>query len=221
MASCGLRPGEAIGLRWRDLDLKAATLQVRGTAKRVQNEADGKKRVWIGKTKTASSNRTVKRVRAALIALLAAERERQEVLQRAILGRDPKVRELKSLLPADACVFCADPGTVEGLCGPRDPQSIYDQFKRAAKRAGLECVSPHWLRHTAISHAIAEGTSLADVSRRAGHASPAITAAVYTHAVGDGERKAAAIGDSLLTAAKGAEVEQMATDKGQDVARVP
>ena len=198
MASCGLRPGEANGLRWSDVDLKAGALHVRGTAKRVSGIPGEAARVWIGKTKTASSNRTVS-MGPALIALFGAERARQEAVQREILGRNPNVRELKSLLNADACVFCADPATAEGQRSPRNPASLSSQFRRATIRAGLRNISPHWLRHTAISHAIAEGTSLADVSRRAGHANPAITAAVYTHAVSDGERKAAMIGDSLLS----------------------
>lgn len=197
MASCGLRPGEANALLWRDVDLQQGVLKVRGSAKHLSAAPGEPARLWIGKTKTKSGVRGVT-MGPALIAMFAAERERQEAIQRDLLGRDPNVRDLRSLVPADACVFCRDPSQ-EGLRTPRKPQALLWNFRRARERAGLPAaVSPHWLRHTAISHAIAEGTSLADVSRRAGHKNPAITAAIYTHAVSEGEQKAAAIGDSLL-----------------------
>jgi hypothetical protein len=59
---------------------------------------------------------------------------------------------------------------------------------------------------------------LADASKRAGHKNPAVTAAIYTHAVSDNERKAARIGDSLLGPAKSAEMEQIAAHKEQETA---
>jgi integrase len=50
----GLRPGEAFGLQWRDLDLPNATFVVRRT---VTRGADGE--AVIGEPKTARSRRTV------------------------------------------------------------------------------------------------------------------------------------------------------------------
>jgi hypothetical protein len=41
----------------------------------------------------------------------------------------------------------------------------------------------HDLRHTAVSSLLAAGIPLAEVSQLAGHASPAITSALYAHAV--------------------------------------
>lgn len=207
-ASLGLRPGETLGLQWRDVDLKKGNLHVRHATKLVYRAKGEAPRLWIGAPKTASGRRTIA-IGPALAALFAAERERQEAVQRELLGRDPNVRDMKALVPPDACVFCADPATAEGLISPRNPNSLGRQFRRAAKRAGLPHVTPHWLRHTAISHAIAEGTSLADAAKRAGHKSPALTAAVYTHSVTEGEKKAALIGDSLLAPAKSADLEQI------------
>jgi integrase len=141
--------------------------------------------------------------------MLTAERDRQEAMQRELIGKPANVASIKRLVPGDGCVFPADPATPEGLRAPLSPDNLSARFRRAAIRAGLSGVTPHWLRHTAISHAIAEGTSLADASRRAGHKSPAITAAIYTHAVGEGEKKAAMIGDRLLSPAPSAEREKI------------
>jgi integrase len=170
-------------------------LHICHAAKMVYRAKGDAPRLWIGEPKRASGKRTLA-IGPALASLFAAERERQEALQRELLGRDPNVTDMKSLVPPDACVFCADPATAEGLRSQRNPNTLGRQFKRAASRASLPHVTPHWLRHTAISHAIAEGTSLADASLRAGHKNPAITAAIYTHATGEGEKKAALIGDS-------------------------
>jgi integrase len=200
MASCGLRPGEAAALRWQDIGHNSGVVRVRGSVKQAWMGKGIPSRTWIGRTKTRNSVRDLA-IGPTLMAMFAAERERQEALQRTLHANDPKVREL-SLLPADACIFCADPTTAEGLRQPRAPDALRAQFRKAAKLAGLPGVSPHWLRHTEISHAIAGGTPLADAARRAGHKSPAVTAAIYTHAVGEGERKAALIGDALLAPAK-------------------
>lgn len=211
MASCGLRPGEANGLHWHDVNLTTGELHVRGAAKKVYGPAPGAgSRVWIGKTKTPSSKRVVS-MGPMLTGLFAAELERHEAMQRELMPAN--VKPARRLVPPDACIFPADPSTADGLRSPCSPDNLSGRFRRAAIRAGLSLVSPHWLRHTAISHAIAAGTPLADASRRAGHKSPAITAAIYTHAVGEGEKKAAEIGDSLLAPSSVAAVEEICSRK--------
>lgn len=74
------------------------------------------------------------------------------------------------------------------------------RFVRGAARIGLKA-SPHWLRHTHLSHAIEAGLSLADTAARAGHSNVLTTARVYVHAVSESQSKAASIGDSLLAPA--------------------
>lgn len=44
-------------------------------------------------------------------------------------------------------------------------------------------MNPHSLRHCWVSHVLAAGIPLAEVSKLAGHANVAITAEVYAHAV--------------------------------------
>jgi integrase len=52
-------------------------------------------------------------------------------------------------------------------------------FDRAAKEAGLDGITPHELRHTAASLAVAEGANVKAVQRMLGHASAAMTLDVY------------------------------------------
>jgi integrase len=206
LVGCGLRRGECIGLRWRDVDLKAGVLHIRGAAKAVNPGQGESKRVWLGKTKTRSSTRDVA-IGPALVALFTAERARQEIAQGQLRGRDSSVRELKSLLPLDACVFPVSPDPAD-LTQPTDPDAMGRRFKRAAARAGLK-TRPHALRHTSISHAIEGGLSLADAAARAGHGSVLTTARTYVHSVSESQRKAALIGDSLLAPAQPPAPEQL------------
>jgi integrase len=60
----------------------------------------------------------------------------------------------------------------------------------ALKRAGLEHVKIHALRHGAGSLLLDAGRSLPAVSEFPGHSSTATTAAVYAHAVRQGESSA-------------------------------
>jgi integrase len=43
----------------------------------------------------------------------------------------------------------------------------------------------HDLRHTHATHLLQEGWPIATVSRRLGHANPAITLSIYAHAITD------------------------------------
>jgi integrase len=52
-------------------------------------------------------------------------------------------------------------------------------FDRAAEAVGLFGLTPHELRHTAASLAVAEGANVKAVQRMLGHASAAMTPDVY------------------------------------------
>jgi integrase len=58
------------------------------------------------------------------------------------------------------------------------------------KAAGLPHVTLHTLRHTHASQLITSGMDILTVSRRLGHASPAITLTVYGHLLSPEDRAA-------------------------------
>ena len=58
-------------------------------------------------------------------------------------------------------------------------------FDTAAERAGLAGITPHGLRHTAASLAIAAGATVVVVQRMLGHSSPSVTLDVYSHLFAD------------------------------------
>jgi integrase len=55
-----------------------------------------------------------------------------------------------------------------------------DVFDAASTAAGLECLTPHELRHTAASLAVSAGANVKAVQRMLGHASAAMTLDVYS-----------------------------------------
>lgn len=69
-------------------------------------------------------------------------------------------------------------------------------FEPACRAAGLDGVSPHDLRHTAASLAIAAGANVKAVQRMLGHASAAMTLDVYAGLFGD---DLDAVGDAMGT----------------------
>ncbi|MDO8122559.1 site-specific integrase [Isoptericola sp. b490] len=86
-----------------------------------------------------------------------------------------RLAELVAGRPDDASVFSGSKG------GPlRNSNFRHYFFDPAVRRAGLEPLTPHNLRDTAASLAVASGASVKVVQRMLGHASAAMTLDVYS-----------------------------------------
>ena len=82
-------------------------------------------------------------------------------------------------------IFCTRYGT------PLRTENLLRRFHQLLGHAGLRTTARlHDLRHTAISHQLAAGLSVPEVSASAGHASPAVTTQLYAHAVRRSARSA-------------------------------
>ena len=68
-------------------------------------------------------------------------------------------------------------------------------------RANIQRVTFHGLRHTHISHLLADGIDIKTVSERAGHASASITLDVYSHVLEEAQELAAQKVDAAMRAA--------------------
>ncbi len=152
----GLRRGEAVGLRWEDLDLTAGSLQVSQQVVQLGWATE------IGPPKTESGARTV-----------SLDRTTCQVLGR---WRDLQWRESEPLGTAarNGLVFTREDGS------PLHPDLATDRFAQLARRAGLPPIRLHDLRHTAASLALQAGIPMKVVSEQLGHSSLAITADTYT-----------------------------------------
>jgi len=67
-----------------------------------------------------------------------------------------------------------------GVC---PPGAIYYAFKTIAKAAGIAATRLHDCRHTAATKLLSEGGDIATVAEVMGHASAAVTASIYSHAL--------------------------------------
>jgi integrase len=168
MLSTGLRRGEALGLMWKDLDVKTGILKVNRQLKR----EDGV--LLTSDTKTARSRRSVN-LPAPMLAGLLEHEERQKSEKRA-LGRP---------WTNSGYIFTSTVGT------PIDPRNLNREFQKICHSAGLGDWHPHELRHSAASLMLAQGVKLQVVSQVLGHASIRMTADVYGHIL-DPDREDAA-----------------------------
>lgn len=173
---CGLRQGELLGLRWEDIDLEAATLQVR----RVLTTAkEGPK---FTAPKTARSRRTA-RLNRPVVETLRRHHERQfeESTRLADEWRDYGL------------VFATTVGT------PIHPRSLTGRsFKPLLKRAGLPDIRFHDLRHTCATLLLSGGVHPKLVQELLGHATIAITLDTYSHVLpGMGDQTASAMEETF------------------------
>ena len=165
----GLRRGELLALRWRNLDLVKATLTVVETAYKLGNGD-----YIIKEPKTAHSRRTVS-LPFSLVKLLKVYRIDQELLR----------IQLGVSLNADDFVFIRPDGS------PINPSAVSLAFGRIIKKAGLKAIRIHDLRHTHASLMLKAGVNPKVVSERLGHANISITLDIYSHVL-PGMQEAAA-----------------------------
>jgi integrase len=162
-ASTGMRQGEILGLRWRDLGLDGPTptLTVRGQLQRI----DGDFRHV--EPKTTKSVRTIP-LSPNLVAMLKAHRTGQarRRLEIGKLWRNPL-----------DLVFTNDAG------GPLRGEWVTRSFQATLTTAGLPVVRFHDLRHSAATLMLERnGGDLKAVSSTLGHSTITLTANTYAHA---------------------------------------
>jgi hypothetical protein len=169
----GLRRGEALGLRWSDVDLDAETLAVERVRIAVQTEGDGRRVYDKAKPKSAASRRKVT-LDADTVAVLKAHRARQ-LEERLAAG---------SAWVDDDRVFAREDGT--GL----DPDGVSRRFRELCVEAGVRPVRLHDSRHGYATLMLAGGVAVEVVSKRLGHSRISVTYDLYVHPDDEQQRKA-------------------------------
>lgn len=178
LALTGCRRGEALGLRWSDIDWNREDPKTG----RVQTVASIRQTV-IPLTKAAGAGRE-----GRIVPRTKTDRARVVELDAATVAmlRTWKARQAEERLALGAgytdldLIFCRPDGL------PYHPESFSKTFDRRLhqpKYAELPVIRLHDLRHTWATLALAAGVDVAIVSRRLGHGSPATTWATYQHVV--------------------------------------
>lgn len=173
--SLGLRIGEALGLKWQDVDLDGSQpwaigrpcLRIEWTLQRV-TAPDKTSALLLKRPKTAKSRRVLP-IPAPLIAALTVHKVRQT--ERRLLNAD--------LWQDNGLVFATALGT--GI----DPRNALRSFHAACERAGIPRRRLHDLRHTAVTALLAQGVPLKVVSELLGHSQLATTSDLYGHVLSE------------------------------------
>ncbi len=163
MLYLGLRPGEAAGLSWNDIDFTNGTIHI--WRARTTN-TDGS--ATIGNTKTPGSIRTLE---APHVVLESLERHRHRQDEHAAaLGA--------AWSNPDNLVFTSPTGR------PADPKAVRNEFDRLITAAGIEGRwTPNLLRHTAASLMADAGLPIEHVADQLGHKDLRMLQQHYRHRI--------------------------------------
>ena len=88
-------------------------------------------------------------------------------------------------------VFASETGS------PLDGSYVSRLFRQIATGLGFKALRFHDLRHSSVSLLLKGGESMADVSRRAGHATIGVTVDTYGHQLGGAKSLASTMGAIL------------------------
>ena len=173
----GMRQGELLALKWKDVDLEAGKVSVRRTLTRESVH------YTLGEPKTKKSRRTVKQTGAATDAV-------KDHLSRQI----DEIDRLGDLYRDQGLVFTSNSGA------PLNPSNIRNRdLRRLTSKAGVPEIRFHDLRHTCATLLLSKNVHPKLVQEMLGHATVAVTLDTYSHVLpGMGDHAAAAIEDALL-----------------------
>lgn len=176
MATTGVRRGEALGMRWSDVDIKRSALHLRRALTRAPDGA-----LELGELKTCTPRRVV--MPASTLCIVKLQRERQRLWQ---------------LCAGDAWDNNLDLVFTERDGAHLTPQRITHQFRRLVRRTALPTIRLHDLRHSHATILLEAGVSLHVVSKRLGHSTTFMTQSAYAHVGANEDYHVAAQFDDLL-----------------------
>ena len=162
LLTTGMRPGEALALKWKDVDLDGYKVTVNRTLTRIAGN-------WsIEEPKTSRSRRTIPIPISVVEHLKDFKKEQAaEILQAKVYANH-------------GFVFAGKTGD------PLDERNIVNRhFKPLLKSAGLPIIRLYDLRHTCATLLLSAGENPKVVSERLGHASVTLTMDTYSHVLPD------------------------------------
>jgi integrase len=167
LAMTGCRRGEALGLRWDDLDVEAATITIRRALVPLGAE------VILSEPKTNRGRRTIALDPVTLEAL------------KAHAARQADEQSACDTWSETGYIFTSEAGQ------PLDPHRTSKAFERHLRQAALPRIPLHGLRHTYATLALSSGVNPRIVSGRLGHSTVALTLDIYSHVLPQADQEAA------------------------------
>jgi integrase len=171
LAMTGMRRGEALGVRWQDIDFHERRVSIRRALVSVAYE--------LHESTPKSRRARVVDLDSGTVDELCAHRTRQQTHQ----GEPLRDTDL---------VFARDDGR------PLVPDVVTQTFVRLVERSGLPRIRLHDLRHTHATMGLRAGVPIKVIAERLGHADPGFTLAEYAHVLPTMQREAAAAIEALV-----------------------
>lgn len=166
--STGMRKGEILGLRWRDINFEERTISVVQTLQRNSNGLEYRQ------PKTKKSRRLIE-LPASVVEELKKHRLQQKK-ERLLLGEAYKDNDL---------VCCWPDGS------PLKPDWVSRNWQNLCKKLGIKRVRYHDLRHTHSTLLMSWGVPTKVISERLGHSNTQITDDIYSHVLPGIQREVA------------------------------
>jgi integrase len=170
----GVRRGELLAVRWRDIDLDNETLAVRRS---IEETRSG---IKFKEPKTAKGRRLIS-LPALTVEILRDHRAQQQA----------EKDKLGGFYHENDLVLSAPDGQIW------KPETFTGLYFKMTRRVGIK-LRFHDLRHTHASHLLRAGVNAKIVSERLGHSTVGITLDVYSHVLPGMQVEAASRIDSVL-----------------------
>lgn len=172
LATTGMRKGEALGLKWADVNWMAGTLSIRRQVIRKTGQG-----LLLEELKTATSRRTIPLGQQTL-AVLADLHKRQETEHPEVKIELPRPEYQDLIFHSSSLRPC-------------DPATVWQTFQTLLEDCGLPKITVHALRDTAATSMLIAGIDAKTVAERLGHSDVSVTLRVYSHVTPSMHRAAA------------------------------
>jgi integrase len=179
LATTGVRLGEALALRWSDIDFSLSRATIRRSLQRQRGVG-----LAFVEPKSARSRRSV-----------PIPPETLDVLKAQLRSLDDDREQAGDLWQERDLVFPNPMGR------ERDMAYLCVSFHKALERAGLPRMRIHDLRHTAATHLLTKGVHPKVVQDLLGHSTIAITLDTYSHVMPALAKEASSLLSSLVPSA--------------------
>lgn len=180
----GLRRGELLALKWKDLDLKEGILRVNGSLSRTKVNFDsktaGKKTaIIIQEPKTKKGKRTIP-LFGSIVADLKEHKAAEKEKLISLGWDDIKIKQHFK----DGFVFTNELG------GHIEPRNLTRKFYSLVKAAGIPKTNLHALRHSLATRLLEMSISPKVVQEILGHSTITLTLDTYSHVMPELKKEA-------------------------------
>ena len=169
MTGLGLRPGEALGIRWEDVELEMRQIAITGTLKEARHQipnGEGVVRQVRNEPKTKSSYRVLN-ISDDLLCALEQQRLRQDMWQ---IMNGERWQD-------SGYVITSQMGT------PLWASNVRKMFRKECQKSGIREIRLHDIRHVVARLALSNDIPLEQISQALGHTRIDTTKQIYAGSI--------------------------------------